>query len=831
MAEETGYRRKRFHGLDFATRTIATWIGAWLPVWILFDSCGVKMPIMLLPVTVVLAAVLKVFSYGPAKRRRTAILVMVGAILAFALLQFSATADGFRACFNAISESINGYYGSEIELYEIESEGTYGIFLFLLVLSMLLMLLSDIAAEGYTWIPWLAVSFLFPWVAILVDAFSQTWYLCLYAAMVIYFTVTSESHVMRVAAGARYRALVAIGVAVMFILANLIISEETYDEKVRDWEGRQAIGDYLTEHFPILFGRNSGNKSGGDSTGLSHGHLPRSGHLQYNGTVVGTVSLPQNYGTLYLRTNAYGKYTGTAWVPIDDYVDEYGADSYEFWYVTHMPTELEQEFLEYRGPGSDDIRFSLRRVPIEIHLDLDDTFVAMPYNSYCSDEYGFVRYTGEGCAVFPEAESHGYTVMCYGNALQLPGCMAYAEDLDRPTETDVPIDGTIKQLMNIYEDYVYSHYLEIPESCARAAELLDRRNVNESVFDCILRVQEFLNYGYAYSTRPGETPKDEDFIEYFLLKNKKGYCSYYASAAVILFRSLGIPARYVEGYAVESGIVAQSPSARKRLVTYHDELGVISSVSVDYVTVELTEQYAHAWVEVYLDGYGWYPVEVTNSTGKAALERSLYAASLRERKLTPTPTPTGKVPTGKPSPTPGGNVTPPQKPTVTPGGKTTPTPVPGERGPSEGERNAAEHLKTLLRVLLVLVILAMPLVFIGLRYRHKQRIRYKQTHRSDINAAFVNICREIGRTLRLRGLQYDRFEPDSAYMARAGAAYGHQEEFGWLCLNGNRAAYSGEQLTTDDRADALALYRKLRKEALEERSLPKRLWLKYIRII
>ena len=92
MAEETGYRRKRFHGLDFATRTIATWIGAWLPVWILFDSCGVKMPIMLLPVTVVLAAVLKVFSYGPAKRRRTAILVMVGAILAFALLQFSATA-------------------------------------------------------------------------------------------------------------------------------------------------------------------------------------------------------------------------------------------------------------------------------------------------------------------------------------------------------------------------------------------------------------------------------------------------------------------------------------------------------------------------------------------------------------------------------------------------------------------------------------------------------------------------------------------------------------------------------------------------------------------
>ncbi|MBO4653536.1 MAG: transglutaminase domain-containing protein [Lachnospiraceae bacterium] len=825
---ETSYRRKRFHGLDFATRTIATWIGAWLPIWILFDSCDVEMPIALLPVTVVLAAILKIFSYGPAKRRKTVIFAVVGAVLVFALVQFEQTADGFRVCFNAISDSINSYYGFDIGLMEIGSRSTYGTFLFMLLISTILMLLSDLASEGRSWIPWLAVSFLFPWIAILVDAFSQTWYLCLYAGLIVYFTLTAESHVMKVAAGARYRSLIAIGVTVMFILANLIISEKTYDEKLRNWEGRQAIGDYLTEHFPILFGRNSGGKSGDDASGLSNGVLPKSGHLQYNGTVVGTVTLPQNYGTLYLRTNAYGEYTGSSWVTIDDYMNEYGADSTRFEFAKHMPTDLERLYLNYQGDGADDIRFSLRCVPIEIFIDRDDTFVAIPYNSYCSDE--FVSYTGEACAVFPEGGSHGYTVMCYNNVLQLPGCMSYAADLKKPTETDVPLDEMTRLLMNEYETYVYGRYLVIPESCSRVEGLLTRE-LGETEFDCILKVQEFLNYGYAYTTRPGETPDGEDFIEYFLLKNKKGYCSYYASAAVMLFRSLGIPARYVEGYSVESGIIASSPITDKRSVTYHDEKGGMTSVSVDYVTLELTEQYAHAWVEVYLDGYGWYPVEVTNSTGQTELERSLYAASLRERKATPSPAPITKTPTPKPTTVPGGKVSPAPKPTATPGGKVTPTPVPGESGPSEGERNSAEHLKTLFHVLLVLVILAMPIVFIGLRYRHKQRIRYKQTHRNDVNAAFVNVCREIGRVLRLRGLQYDRYEGDSAYLARAGAAYGHAEEFAWLCLNGNRAAYSGERLTTDDRADALALYRKLRKEALEERNLPKRLWLKYIRII
>ena len=59
---------------------------------------------------------------------------------------------------------------------------------------------------------------------------------------------------------------------------------------------------------------------------------------------------------------------------------------------------------------------------------------------------------------------------------------------------------------------------------------------------------------------------------------------HFASAAVLLLRQLGIPARYVSGFTAE--------------------------LSADE-TVNVPDSAAHAWVEIYLDGFGWYPVEVT----------------------------------------------------------------------------------------------------------------------------------------------------------------------------------------------------------------------------
>lgn len=59
-----------------------------------------------------------------------------------------------------------------------------------------------------------------------------------------------------------------------------------------------------------------------------------------------------------------------------------------------------------------------------------------------------------------------------------------------------------------------------------------------------------------------------------------------ATAAVEAYRAAGFPARYVEGYY---SFNADSKNE----------------------TVTLTSQNAHAWVDVYMDGIGWLPIDVT----------------------------------------------------------------------------------------------------------------------------------------------------------------------------------------------------------------------------
>ena len=75
---------------------------------------------------------------------------------------------------------------------------------------------------------------------------------------------------------------------------------------------------------------------------------------------------------------------------------------------------------------------------------------------------------------------------------------------------------------------------------------------------------------------------------YFLKDAETGYCVHYATAAAVIYRALGIPARVTDGF-------------------------LFRAQAGEYVDVLQANE--HAWVEVYLDGLGWIPVEVTGSGG------------------------------------------------------------------------------------------------------------------------------------------------------------------------------------------------------------------------
>ncbi|MCL2708341.1 MAG: transglutaminase-like domain-containing protein, partial [Defluviitaleaceae bacterium] len=100
----------------------------------------------------------------------------------------------------------------------------------------------------------------------------------------------------------------------------------------------------------------------------------------------------------------------------------------------------------------------------------------------------------------------------------------------------------------------------------------------------VLAIEEYLSR-IPYTLTPPVVPEGADFVDYFLFEEPEGYCVYFASAMAVLLRSVGIPARYREGYLL--------PPER---------------VNERY---EVSNEHAHAWAEAYLEGYGWLNVEAT----------------------------------------------------------------------------------------------------------------------------------------------------------------------------------------------------------------------------
>ncbi|MDE5872555.1 MAG: transglutaminase-like domain-containing protein [Lachnospiraceae bacterium] len=125
-------------------------------------------------------------------------------------------------------------------------------------------------------------------------------------------------------------------------------------------------------------------------------------------------------------------------------------------------------------------------------------------------------------------------------------------------------------------------------------------------------VIKYYQENIPYTIRPGRTPNRKDFVNYFLTENKKGYCAHYATAAVLMFRYMGIPARYVEGYAIDYIQMADGDLVTgAEYADYYDGYSELGETAL--IRVNVTDADAHAWVEVYTAGKGWHVVDVTPS--------------------------------------------------------------------------------------------------------------------------------------------------------------------------------------------------------------------------
>ena len=136
---------------------------------------------------------------------------------------------------------------------------------------------------------------------------------------------------------------------------------------------------------------------------------------------------------------------------------------------------------------------------------------------------------------------------------------------------------------------IRERYLQLPESLPSFVrrQAQDIAGNLATPYDKAAAIEAWLRANVVYDDQTPAPPQDQDGVGY-ILTVKRGYCDYYASAMVVMLRSLGVPARVAVGYTQ----------------------GKYDSVSSIY---HVTEKDSHSWVEVYFPKYGWVEFEPTAS--------------------------------------------------------------------------------------------------------------------------------------------------------------------------------------------------------------------------
>jgi transglutaminase-like putative cysteine protease len=121
-------------------------------------------------------------------------------------------------------------------------------------------------------------------------------------------------------------------------------------------------------------------------------------------------------------------------------------------------------------------------------------------------------------------------------------------------------------------------YLQIPDGIEKIAALAQQvAGKADTALAKAKLIEAFLRTNYKYSLTTKPTPEGITPIEDFLFNSKEGFCEHYATAMVLMLRSLGIPARIVTGF-----------------------LGGEENSYADYIIVRQSN--AHSWVEAAIDG-------------------------------------------------------------------------------------------------------------------------------------------------------------------------------------------------------------------------------------
>jgi transglutaminase-like putative cysteine protease len=141
-----------------------------------------------------------------------------------------------------------------------------------------------------------------------------------------------------------------------------------------------------------------------------------------------------------------------------------------------------------------------------------------------------------------------------------------------------------------YPEWIREYYLQLPDDFSQliGSLALEITQSDLTNYDRAASITQYLRNEIIYKEVIPSPPARSDPIEWFLFESKSGFCNYYATAEILLLRSIGIPARLVIGYAQ-----GKWDSEDNTFLVYQRD--------------------GHAWPEVFFPDIGWVEFEPTVS--------------------------------------------------------------------------------------------------------------------------------------------------------------------------------------------------------------------------
>lgn len=413
-----------------------------------------------------------------------------------------------------------------------------------------------------------------------------------------------------------------IAVAVTFAVFGIILlaagisgyeRSETLDE-IRS-NVKKSVSEFSVDNIPASMSRiatSFGNFS------ISPGMLGQFSSVSYNNETDLVLSFDNKLSSeMYIKSFAGSYYTGKSW---EDFPKNIYKDNSELFNSFENKNMYPQDFLN--------VSLSNFRNSIDCNVRIKSLMknTRYIYSPYGSDNSGFEKIKDNKINAENKDE--------YSIDFRYSG--SYENFLSSVQLAETGITNSqfrdMTQIEEQYRQFVENEYLQLPDNeyiqqlRDEFSELIqqaqgisqgysrDDNSIsteilydNTQIYSVLYKIRNLISADTEYTLSPGRTPSNRDFVNYFLLENKKGYCSHYATAGVVLARMCGIPARYAEGYIITADDFTHAPQTAD-----------------GRYSIEVKDSRAHAWAEIYIEGLGWIPFEFTPGydSGVVAAETS-----------------------------------------------------------------------------------------------------------------------------------------------------------------------------------------------------------------